>query len=152
MDTGWIQVFVLTLAECVAPAGKTVCQETEFELQFLTQADCEYALEQLVTLKEASDLVIVDRNRSRCVPSARQQTVYANLDEVTESVADKQSFKQPGVEQAAPEPDTSAQSHRARLDSLKTCEETRGQAPCKIGEIIIEETSAGESVEVWRRD
>jgi hypothetical protein len=40
MDTAWIQVFVLTLSECVAPAGKTVCQEQSFELQFLTEADC----------------------------------------------------------------------------------------------------------------
>ena len=152
MDTGWIQVFVLTLAECVAPAGKSVCQETEFELQFLTQADCEYALEQLVTLKDASDLVIVDKSRSGCAPSARQQTVYASLADVTASVADKQDFRPPTAEQAASEADTSAASHRERLDSLKTCEETRGQAPCKIGEIIIEETSAGESVEVWRRD
>ena len=32
MDTAWIQVFVLTLAECAAPAGKTVCQEREFDL------------------------------------------------------------------------------------------------------------------------
>ena len=53
MDTAWIQVFVLTLAECIAPAGKTVCQEREFDLQFLTRADCEYALEQLVSLHDA---------------------------------------------------------------------------------------------------
>ena len=37
MDTAWIQVFVLTLSECVAPAGKAVCQEREFDLQFLTK-------------------------------------------------------------------------------------------------------------------
>ena len=48
MDTAWIQVFVLTLTECVAPAGKTVCQERELELQFLTESDCKAALEQLV--------------------------------------------------------------------------------------------------------
>ena len=36
MDTAWIPIFILTFAECVAPAGKTVCQEQEFQLQFLT--------------------------------------------------------------------------------------------------------------------
>ena len=34
MDTAWIQVFVLTLSECVAPAGKTICQEQAFELDY----------------------------------------------------------------------------------------------------------------------
>ena len=66
MDTAWIQVFVLTIAECVAPAGKTVCQEREFELLFLTQADCQVALEQFVTLKDESANVIVDRSASGC--------------------------------------------------------------------------------------
>jgi hypothetical protein len=60
MDTAWIQVFVLTLSECVAPAGKTVCQEQSFELQFLTEADCNYALQQLVSLKQESESVIID--------------------------------------------------------------------------------------------
>ena len=41
METAWIQVFLLTMSECVAPAGKTVCQEQDVELQFLTQADCQ---------------------------------------------------------------------------------------------------------------
>ena len=48
MDTAWIQVFVLTMSECVAPAGKTVCQEQDVELQFLTQADCQAATEGLL--------------------------------------------------------------------------------------------------------
>jgi len=58
MDTAWIQVFVLTLSECVAPAGKTVCHEHEFELQFLTRADCEVALQQLVSLIPAGRLLL----------------------------------------------------------------------------------------------
>ena len=72
MDTAWIQIFVLTLAECVAPPGKMVCQEREFELQFLTQSDCESTLQQFVSLKDASDTVIVDKSRSGCAPSARR--------------------------------------------------------------------------------
>ena len=82
MDTSWIQVFVLTISECVAPAGKTVCQEQEFDLQFLTRADCEIALEQLVTLKEESASVIIDRSKSSCAASARASAVFASLEAV----------------------------------------------------------------------
>ena len=39
MDTGWIQVFVLTLAECVAPPGKTVCQEQQVHYQFVEREE-----------------------------------------------------------------------------------------------------------------
>ena len=84
MDTAWIQVFVLTLAECVAPAGKTVCQERQFELQFLTRADCEFALQQLVSLKQSADNVIVDAGKSRCVVSAREGRVFASVDAVNQ--------------------------------------------------------------------
>ena len=79
MDAGWIQVFVLTLVECVAPSGKTVCQQQEFELTFLTQADCEVALEQLVTLKDSAENVIIDKSKTRCEATARRQAVFASL-------------------------------------------------------------------------
>jgi len=150
MDTAWIQVFVLTLAECIAPAGKTVCQEHEFELMFLSQSDCEFALEQLVMLKDASENIIVDKSKSGCAPSARQQSVYSSLAKVTESVQDKSLWQPPDSQ----EPPTAAtrKRHEARLESLATCEETKGVAPCKIGEIIIEDATDGEPVEVWRSD
>ncbi len=150
MDTGWIQVFVLTLAECVAPAGKTVCQEQQFELQFLTRADCEYALEQLVVLKDASQSVIVDRSRSRCVASAVEREVYASLDDIKADGQDTAIIQQ--APRDATTIDETSAAHKVRLESLKTCEETGGVAPCKIGEIIIEEAEAPDSVEVWRRD
>ena len=86
MDTAWIQVFVLTLSECIAPAGKTVCQEREFELQFLTRADCEFALQQLVTLKQSADDVIVDAGKSRCVVSSREGRVFASAAAVNRPV------------------------------------------------------------------
>jgi len=70
MATAWIKIFILTFAECVAPAGKTVCQEQQFELQFLGQADCEYALQQLIAMKDEADHVIVNRQKSGCAPSA----------------------------------------------------------------------------------
>jgi hypothetical protein len=148
MDTAWIQVFVLTIAECVAPAGKTVCQEQTFELQFLTDADCRVALEQLVTLKEASPDVIVDRSRSGCAPSAREAEAFASLEAISEANRDTIGWRQPGPDDDA---STTRLAYEDRLAALKTCEETEGVTPCKVGEIIIED-AMGEPVEVWRRD
>ena len=148
MDTAWIQVFVLTLSECVAPAGKTVCQERELEIQFLTRADCEFALQQLVSLKQASDNVIVDTGKSSCVVSAREGRVFASVDEVNEPFAEGESRSgaKPAV---APGPEHAA--HQERLASLPDCGDTDGVAPCRIGDIIIEEATSG-NVDVWRQD
>ena len=148
MDTAWIQVFVLTIAECVAPAGKTVCQEQEFELQFLTAADCRVALEQLVALKEAAPNVIVDRSRSGCAPSAREAEAFASLEAISEANKDTIGWRQPGPDD---ETSTARLAYEDRLAALKTCEEAEGVTPCKVGEIIIED-AMGEPVEVWRRD
>jgi hypothetical protein len=150
MDTAWIQVVVLTVAECVAPAGKSVCQEREFELQFLTQSECEFALEQLITLKDASDIVIVDKNKSSCAPSARQQSVFASLADVMESVEDKQGWRAPDIEISAP---GSAQTaHKTRVESLATCDESQGVPPCSVGDIIIEDMANAKQIDVWRRE
>ena len=150
MDTAWIQVFVLTLAECAAPAGKTVCQEREFDLLFLTRADCEYALEQMVSLKTESANVIVNRSKSSCAVSARQTSVFASLEAVVNATEDKANWRDPEIEIA--EPSATRVSHQGRLEDLKTCEESQGVAPCKMDGIIVEDATHGESVEVWRRD
>ena len=147
MDTAWVQVFVLTIAECVAPAGKTICQEQQFDLQFLTRADCEVALQQLVTLKEESSTVIVDRGRSRCAPSARESQVFANLEDASRGVDGWQPPKETDSEGAPSEV-----AHEERLAQLQSCEESQGQAPCKIGGIIIESAVQGDPVEIWRRE
>ena len=147
MDIAWIQVFVLTLAECVAPAGKSICQEQEFQLQFLTKADCEIALDQLVSLKEESDKVIVNSNRSNCASVARQTDVFESLEAINKAY--DANWEAPQAGEA--EPSASQMSHKGRLEALKTCEETEGIAPCKIGDIIKEGVD-GDSVEVWRRD
>ncbi len=151
MDIAWIQIFLLTLTECVAPVGKTVCQEQSFELQFLTQADCELALQQLITLKDGSETVIVDKNKSSCAPSARQHGVFSSLTDVADSTADKEGWRAPDAVEE-PRSESARRPHQARLDALKGCDESKGIAPCKIGDIIIEETTEGEPVEVWRRD
>jgi len=149
MDTTWIPVFVLTIAECVAPAGKTVCQEREFELLFLTETDCQVALEQLVTLKEESADVIVNRQKSGCAPTARESEAFASAEAINEANKDTIGWRVPGPKDAAVA--ATRVAHEDRLANLKTCEESRGVAPCKIGEIIIEDAN-GDSVEVWRRD
>lgn len=149
MDTGWIQVFVLTLAECVAPAGKTVCQESELELVFLTEADCRAALEQLVELKSEADDVIVDAGRSGCTSTARQKQVFADLDAINDANRDNPGWRAPAME--APGPGPSRVAHEQRLERLKTCDETNGVAPCKIGEIIIEGANS-RPVDVWRQE
>ena len=149
MDPAWIQVFVLTLAECVAPAGKTICQEREFDLQFLTRADCEYALEQLVALKDESASVIVNKSKSSCAPSARQADVFSSLEGVRSASGDKSDWRNPKDDKS-----TSAthMSHQKRLTDLPSCEESDGVAPCKMGAIIVEAATQEKAVEVWRRD
>lgn len=150
MDTAWIQVFVLTVAECVAPAGKTVCQEREFDLQFLTRADCEIALEQLVSLKEESAGVIVNRSKSSCAPSARQTEVFADLGAVSSASAGQDGWKEPVSEEEVASPTRA--SHQQRLDDLPDCEAAGRKLPCKMGDVIVEAEGTGDPVEVWRRD
>ena len=150
MDTTWIQVFVLTIAECAAPAGKTVCQEREFDLQFLTRADCEVALEQLVTLKDESANVIVDRARSRCAASARETRAYASVEEVSQASSSAGEWQDPGPSEQ--QQASSNVSHQDRLAELPDCENFDGEGACKMGGIIIEAANQGEPVEVWRRD
>jgi hypothetical protein len=150
MDTAWIQVFVLTIAECVAPAGKTVCQERELDLQFLTRADCEVALEQLVTLKDESAHVIVDRNKSACTASARQSAVFASADEVHSASAGTETWRDPDPDDEAEAP--SVLAYEDRLASLPDCENYDGQGACKTGGIIVEAANQGQVVEIWRRE
>jgi hypothetical protein len=149
MDTAWIQVFVLTLSECVAPAGKTVCQEQSFELQFLTEADCNYALQQLVSLKQESESVIIDPAKASCAPTARQQQVFASLDAIEDANRDKENWKAPEIKDTGT--GVTLASHQERLARLPDCGEEGVVAPCKVGEIIIEAGDT-ESVDVWRRN
>ena len=154
MDTAWIQVFVLTMSECIAPSGKTVCQQQEFQLEFATAEACEIGREQLVALKSQMDNVIVDRNRTRCTASVREQQVFASVDDAMLTIEPTATMN-PAVAAATPRApekaaDSSQKAHKERLDSLPTCEDARGRRPCKIGEIILEPTTE-QSADVWRR-
>ena len=149
METAWIQVFVLTLSECVAPAGKTICQEQALELQFLTRSDCEIALEQLLDLKDESESVIVDPGKSSCIAAARERQVYESLDAMNAALSSAEPLR--ALEQTSAEPSATQVAHRERLATLKTCEEADGVAPCKIGEIIIE-GATDQAAEIWKSD
>jgi hypothetical protein len=149
MDSAWIEVFILTLSECVAPAGKTVCQEQQFELQFLTQNDCDYALEQMIAMKDEADHVIINRAKSGCAPSAAEGRTYESLDAINQANKDTAGWRAPGDDVAGRK--AVNRDHSDRLTDLMSCEETSGVVPCKIGDIIVEDAT-GDSVEVWKRD
>ena len=149
MTTAWVQIFILTFAECVAPAGKTVCQEQQFELQFFNREDCEYALRQLISTKDQSEHVIVNRQKSACVPTAVEAEVHASLEAINEAHQDTANWRAPGENDVRRT--RVIKDHRKRLDMLMSCEETSNIAPCKIGDIIIEDAT-GNKVDVWKSD
>ena len=155
MDTGWIQVFVLTLAECIAPAGKSVCQEQQVQYQFVDREECEAVLQQLVDYSAGSENVIVNERQSSCRPTTVQRQVFASLDEANEQLSDTEGWgtlNAPG-QQGAPqsgEPGDTEAAHRERLAGLPECEDVDRKPPCKVGQIIVEAES-GQEMEVWRR-
>ena len=147
MDTAWIQVFVLSLSECVAPAGKTVCQERQLELEFARFEDCEAALEQLVALKEASESVIVDADSAHCVVTARKAEVFPSLAEITAANEGRDNWVAPDPNRA--EADFQQAAHQERLEQMPECSDDTSVYPCRRGLIIVEEAPSRE-VEIWR--
>jgi hypothetical protein len=149
MDTAWIQIFILTMTECVAPVGKTVCQEQQFELQFISRKDCEYALQQMVDMKDESDHVIVIPNKTGCSPTAVEQNTFGSLGAINAANKETSGWR------LASEVDTRRsalnEDYNERLKNLMSCEETSNVAPCKIGDIIVEDAN-GDSVDVWKQD
>ncbi|MCH8150259.1 MAG: hypothetical protein IH987_20155, partial [Planctomycetes bacterium] len=119
-------------------------------MQFLSKAECEVALEQMISLKDQFENVIVNRQRSSCTASARQQNVFASLEEAKSAASDGVGWRDPQdgeVQMAA-----SSVSHQGRVEKLTSCEESQGLAPCKIGDIIIEgEDIFGDGVNIAAR-
>ncbi len=149
MEPSWIQIFILTFAECVAPAGKTVCQEQQFELQFVNKADCEYALQQLIAMKDEAEHVIINRQKSGCAPAAIEIDSYPTLEAINAATIDTYGRRLTNAADARRVVEDN--EHTERLADLQSCEDTGGTAPCKIGDIIVEE-AIGDSVEVWTQD
>ena len=147
MDTAWIQVFVLTIAECVAPAGKTVCQEQLTEIDFLSQGDCEAALEQLIAAKNADERVILNVDETRCSSTARKREVWASMEGINEAFAGSPGFQPATVAEA--EADFQQVAHEERLAAVPECAPDAQVYPCRQGPIIVEEPPSRE-VEVWR--
>lgn len=150
METAWIQVFVLTLTQCIAPAGKVVCQEETVEYHFTNEEDCARALVLMVDLAARAENILVDRQRSNCSPGAKESVVFADSDTAKSSLANTENFVL--IDGKEPPPDFMQVAHSERLDNLQTCEETNGVAPCKIGEIILEAAAEESRTEIWRRE
>ena len=157
MDTAWIQVFVLTLSECVAPSGKTVCQPQETQYVFYDRRDCEAVLQDLVAAKKNDEDVIVNPDRSRCLPTAKQRPVYASLEEAEQALADTAGWgiipagEQPGDGRQQP-PDATRMAYVDRLQNLPECNEEKTVTPCKVGQIIVESPPEEEEVEIWQKE
>ena len=148
MDTGWIQVFVLIMTECAAPAGKSVCQEQELRYEFFARNDCEVVLQQLLAHKDSAENVIVDKDKAACLPTVRKQQVFHSLNDANRALSDTEGWGQLPV--AEDSLDFTQEAHLERLGSVPECGVVGGVAPCKIGEIIIEGDNETKS-EVWRQ-
>ncbi len=155
MDTAWIQVFVLTLSECVAPSGKTVCQPQQAQYVFYDRQDCEAVLQELVAAKQNDETVIVNPDRSRCLPSARQRPVYASLEQAEQELAGSAGWGivPPGddTEDRQQPPDATRMAYLDRLQAVPECNEQKSVTPCKVGPIIVESPPREEEVEVWQK-
>jgi len=148
VDTAWIRVFVRSLSECVAPAGKTVCQEQELQFQFADQADCEAALEQLLEHEDSSEQVIVNANKSSCRHSVRKTRIFRSLEAANKELGDSVNWETLPVRKDRP--DFTQVAHQERLAAVPDCDNVEGVTPCKIGEIIIEGATV-KKTEVWKQ-
>jgi len=149
METAWIQVFVLTLSQCIAPAGKMVCQEEVVAYHFTNEEDCADALVLMVDLAARADNILVDRQKSNCHPAAKESVVFADADDARSSLANSEDFVL--IDGKTPPADFMRVAHSERLENMQSCEETNGVAPCKIGEIIMEAATEVGRSEVWRQ-
>ena len=77
----------------------------------------------------------MNRQKSGCAPSAAKSESYASREAIEAGLSDTTGWRSPGesdAQRAAVNED-----HGERLGDLKTCDETKGKPPCKVGEIII---------------
>lgn len=149
METAWIQVFILTLTQCIAPPGKMVCQEESVEFQFADQVDCEVALVQMLDVAARVDSVIVKRESSHCRAATKEIKVFASAEEAGEQFEGAENLAMLQVDD--PPLDFTQTAHLERLDSLHNCADVAGVPPCKIGEIIVEAAGEPERSTIWQR-
>ena len=149
METVWIQVFVLTLTQCIAPAGKMICQEEAVEYQFLNPDDCQHALVQMINVASAADNVIVNQDSSHCRPAATQSTAFASVDEAKANLGNAEGWRVLNDENQAA--DFTQSAHQDRLKNLHECADVARVAPCKIGQIIIEASADSAKPDIWQQ-
>jgi len=148
MDIAWIKVVVLTLAECVAPEGKTVCQEREVEYHFVDEVECQKVLEQLIDYRDKFDNVIVDKAGSSCSASTKSAEVYSSRTDADPSFVDDDGNVVVG--QGSKQKDFMRERHDTRLESLQVCDNQQLVTPCRRGDIIVESVSENKT-EVWKQ-
>ncbi len=148
MDIALIKVVVLTLAECVAPEGKTVCQEQQVQYYFFDEVECQKVLEQLMDYRDGFENVIVNKENSSCLPAAKDLPGF-----VSRSAADDYFAEMGGLGVISDEPakkDFLRERHDLRLESLHVCDDDKLITPCRRGDIIVE-SMTGNKTEVWKR-
>ena len=149
METVWIQVFVLTLTQCIAPSGKMVCQEEAVQYQFVNKDDCEHALLQMTNVASAADNVIVNKDLSHCRSAAVESAAFTSVEEANQKLGDTEGWQVLNDDNQAA--DFTQTAHQERLKNLHECEDVAGVAPCKVGQIIIEAPSDRPKPEIWQQ-
>ena len=149
MDMAWIKVVVLTLAECVAPEGKTVCQEQQVQYNFVDEVECQKVLEQLIAYRDNFDNVIVDKAASSCSEATRNTEVFSSRSDADPGFVDADGYVVVGEEPK--QKDFMQERHELRLQELRVCDDSSPVTPCRRGDIIIESVT-GNKTEVWRQN
>ena len=139
MNIAWIKVVVLTLAECVAPEGKTVCQEQETQYYFVDEAECQKVLEQLVDYRDGFKNVIVNKADSSCTATTRSSEVFATRADADPTFVDAEGYVVAG--ESPKKKDFMQERHDARLQDLQVCDDSNLITPCRHGDIIVEKTT-----------
>jgi len=149
MDAAWVKVVVLTLAECVAPAGKTVCQEQDTQYYFFEEDQCAVVLEQLIDYRNGLDNVIVNSEKSSCLPTVMSRETFSSSSEADRYLSGIKGWGEISV--AAAPKDYLQQAHEKRLAELPECTDDADVRPCKQGQIIIERSESSPT-QVWRQE
>ena len=148
MDIAWIKVVVLTLAECVAPEGKTVCQEQQVQYFFVDEVECQTVLEQLIDYRDGFENVIVNKDDSSCQPAAKDLQMFASRSKADEYFAEMGGLGV--ISDDTSMKDFLQERHDLRLESMHICDDATLVTPCRRGDIIIESIT-GNKTEVWKQ-
>ena len=99
----------------------------------------------MIEYKDSAENVIVNRDKSRCLPTAKTQRVFTNLDAINNASAELDGWGELPVDEERM--DFIQKAHDVRLGELFECAETGGIAPCKMGDIIVEGATVRKSID-----